>query len=300
MKSLHTNKPMPKDAVPKACGECKRPYDDYDAAKAANDIAWEKYNREYGALLNEIQTVEASLEFLSKALADIGPNPNTELATLMMQRSKMVQAYELAVKANAERASRISEVQATLDGHLAAKAVADEEYSAHQRDYEELSRQGEHLELVKTMLGTRGARVIYMEAALATLEHNTNVFLDKLGSPLRVAIKGQREKATGGFSDTIDIKISGPAGVGDEYAALSGGQRRRVDVALLLGLGAIVGNNAESTLFFDEVFDALDADGVTAVCNLVQELAQTRPVVVITHSNMLADRLGGTKIQIGV
>jgi DNA repair exonuclease SbcCD ATPase subunit len=37
-------------------------------------------------------------------------------------------------------------------------------------------------------------------------------------------------------------------------------------------------------LFFDEVFDALDADGVEAVLDVLVELAGDRAVVVISHN----------------
>jgi predicted MPP superfamily phosphohydrolase len=45
------------------------------------------------------------------------------------------------------------------------------------------------------------------------------------------------------------------------------------------------------TLWFDEVFDVLDEDGVTAVCATLEELAAERCVVVITHNPVVIEQL---------
>ena len=48
------------------------------------------------------------------------------------------------------------------------------------------------------------------------------------------------------------------------------------------------------TVFFDEVFDALDADGIDAVARVLVDLSMERCVVVISHNPALAARLDPT------
>jgi DNA repair exonuclease SbcCD ATPase subunit len=56
-------------------------------------------------------------------------------------------------------------------------------------------------------------------------------------------------------------------------------------------MGAAARGERGGTLWFDEVFDALDQDGLEAVAGALEELASTRMVMVITHSPELARRL---------
>ena len=84
------------------------------------------------------------------------------------------------------------------------------------------------------------------------------------------------------------------AGGGHGYKASSGGERKRIDIAVMLALGDIarrLRGEKGSTLFFDEAFDALDEQGLAAVVGVLRELAQDRAVVVISHNPLLIDHL---------
>jgi DNA repair exonuclease SbcCD ATPase subunit len=110
---------------------------------------------------------------------------------------------------------------------------------------------------------------------------------------VRVRLEPYTERAGGGVKDAIALLVDG-AGDGHGYRACSAGERRRLDVALLLALAEIAratSGDEPGTLWLDEVFDALDDDGADAVCAAVRELCRDRCVVVITHSPRLADAL---------
>ena len=90
----------------------------------------------------------------------------------------------------------------------------------------------------------------------------------------------------GGKRDAISLEIQG-LGDGNGYKSLSGGQRRRVDVSILLGLaelGQTTTHSTPGTVFFDEVFDSLDEEGVSLVGNVLEEMAEERAVVIISHA----------------
>lgn len=82
-------------------------------------------------------------------------------------------------------------------------------------------------------------------------------------------------------------------GGGQGYAACSTGQRRRIDVALLLGLAVLAEGSLglKSDLWFDEVLDGLDAEGVARVLDVVVDLARDRKVVLISHNAELLEGL---------
>ena len=152
------------------------------------------------------------------------------------------------------------------------------------------------IEAASQVLGLKGVRAHVLGTALAGLEQAANGWLERIaGGGLRLSLKPYSEKKTGGQSDSISLEIAG-AGGGFGYKASSGGERRRIDVALVLALAQIAHatsgrTEAAGTLFFDEVFDALDEEGVDAVIGVLTELARDRAVIVISHSALLAARL---------
>lgn len=150
-------------------------------------------------------------------------------------------------------------------------------------------------EAVEKVLGTRGVRAMLSSALLGAVEGAANWWLGALsGGEWQLQLGGVRELKSGGQSDTITLDVTGVAG-GRGYKAMSSGQRRRVDLALLLGLAEVSSgpDGTAGTLWFDECMDALDTDGVAAVCAMLRTLASERCVVVISHSEELVAGLRG-------
>lgn len=154
-------------------------------------------------------------------------------------------------------------------------------------------------EAAEFALSPKGFRAHLLGKTLDGLSACTNGWLAALGyGSLRVELRPYSEKADGDLADAIDLKVSG-VGHAFGYAGCSDGEQRRMDIAFLLALmevstGAL--GASDSTLWLDEVFDALDADGVRAVCSLLDRLAKERTVVVIAHSPALIEALRPTMI----
>lgn len=186
---------------------------------------------------------------------------------------------------------------------------AEESCAALQADLdaaEEVVRAAEaevaELEAVLQVVGLKGVRAHLLGHALGGLEQVANVWLGRLGmSHLTLSLLPYSEKKTGGVTDSISIEVAG-AGGGHGYKGASSGERRRLDVALLLAMSEVAGaaqGMAAGTLWFDEVFDALDEEGTEAVVSALGLLAQERAVVVITHARHLVDKMPGVnKIHI--
>lgn len=188
-------------------------------------------------------------------------------------------------RARAERTVR--EAEAALDGLRA-------ELSAAEAD---LARDGPRrlvLQEAERVLGLKGVRAHVLARSLAGLDAVANAWLPRLGLPdLRVALRPYSEKKGGGVTDAIGVEVAG-AGGGHGYRGTSAGERRRIDVALLVGIAEVAGaalGRSGSTLWFDELFDGLDEEGVEAASRALEELARDRAVVVVTHSPDLAGRL---------
>lgn len=204
------------------------------------------------------------------------------LAGAEAERTRAAAARRAAENAAAEEQAAATKLTKAT-AHEAACAAA----------LEEALRQRETLEAVDTVLGLRGVRAQVLSHALAGVTAVANAWLPRLGKPgLTVELQPYTEKKTGGINDAISIVVGGAGG--GKYRGCSGGERRRIDLAILLGLcevAAAASGHLQSTLWFDELFDALDSDGVQAVAEAIVDLAEERCVVVITHNDELAARI---------
>lgn len=203
------------------------------------------------------------------------------------QRAKARQdEYDSQMRHRADTAARlVTDLHAVVDAlFTATETVADLEV--------------EQLVAKETVrvLGPRGVRAFVLGEALVGIEQVANAWLSRMAPGITVSLKAYSESKTGAVSDRISLQIAG-AGGGFGYQASSGGERRRVDAAILLALAEVAAaarGTARGTLFLDEVFDAIDSDGAPLVAEAIGELGQTRPVVVITHNQDLARHVPAT------
>jgi len=81
------------------------------------------------------------------------------------------------------------------------------------------------------------------------------------------------------------------------YQSLSGGERKRINLAVFLALQSLLKINEKieqnNFVFFDEVADSLDTQGLDGLYILLQELRQHYTVFIITHSTYLKSILDG-------
>ena len=191
--------------------------------------------------------------------------------------------------------AEITKVQLKTEAAEVTIRTASQNISKLEEDYTAAARKLKVLEHAQKVLGLKGVRAPVLGTALAGLESVANMWVRKIsGEEIQIEIKPYTEKKTGGTSDAIGLVVSGVGG-GHGYKGASGGQRRRIDVSLLLALADLAqashGKEDPGTIFFDEVFDSLDVEGIEAVSAALAEMGQTRPVVVITHSTKLAEQL---------
>jgi DNA repair exonuclease SbcCD ATPase subunit len=157
-------------------------------------------------------------------------------------------------------------------------------------------REQREAEAVAQVLGLKGARSHALVAALHGINKCASSWLARLGAPgARITLTPFTNLKSGAVRETLALSVGGLGKASSsEYRMLSGGERRRVDAALLLALAQVsaAAHGVEpGTVFFDEVFDALDSEGCEGISGALEDLATDRCVVVITHSDDLAANL---------
>lgn len=234
--------------------------------------------------------VQAALEELSEERAHLDAR---------YQARRQAEALHQRARDEATRAARtIATLNETKRQAEADLDKARKQLAAHEWAQANARVAHAELEAAERALGMRGIRAHILGHALAGLETVANGWLSRLGlADLRLSLRSYSEKKTGGTSDAIGLEVAG-AGGGHGYKGASGGERRRLDVALLLAMAEVAGaahGKRPGTLWFDEVFDCLDEEGTEAVASALVELARERAVVVVTHSAQLVSRMPGAR-----
>lgn len=244
----------------------------------------------------ECEEAERDAQDLAKQTASIHATlreQNAELNEKIQDLREKIDEAKGAARAYAEQAKLLETLNTSASKYRSeALDLVDtlEEASGKLDDVEKSLRVSE---AVRKVLSLNGVRAFMLVRALDTVTQIANLWLARLASrDLRLVLKPYTEKARGGVREAIALHIEG-AGGGRGYAGASGGERRRIDIALLLALAELSGStsNGRGTLFMDEVFDALDREGIQAVSRVLKKIAADRCVVVITHNERLLEDL---------
>jgi len=282
------------------CPTCGQPIGDDLRASLEDAVA--KAEAAAAAKEQEIQNAVADLE---ADLADL----RREQADLSTEIDKAATAAAAAAAYDREKSHR--------DGLEDQRAQATADLIAAKQEQAALEVQAEttaaalvNLKAAVKTLGTKGVRAHLLGKTISAIEAAANAWLGRIcHGNLRLVLRPYGTKKDGGVKDQVALSIetdhntqaaalledddaavadaealAGDGGRG--YASASGGERRRVDVALMFALAQVAEaarGERHSTIFCDEIFDALDADGVARVSAAVGELAQDRTVVVIAH-----------------
>ncbi len=263
-----------------------------------------------GACPTCAQPLADAVHLLSEHLAKLRSDTEPKLALTKSEMSTATRDAELQETEARTHQGAINELQAqarvfdsqqraferasaALDDARDKKVEADIAYEnasdAHQTVLQKLLV----AEQVSKVFGTKGVRAHILGRAMHGLSRAASYWLSKLsGGSITLEVKPYSEKKSGGLSDAIAISVSIAGAPPRGYTSLSGGERRRVDVALLLGLSELAqassGFPADSTFFLDELFDALDDEGIVNACEVLAELSRDRCVIVITHNDRLS------------
>lgn len=250
-------------------------------------------------LKSKIAARQAALN-ASKLAADEEAEGYKQSAKDAESRLQQLRSQLTTFEAELRRSSQVSTARATNEAEIAkatsAVKEAQELLEEAQREVPSLQKEQAVLDAVELVLGLRGVRAAILAKTLKSIELAINAWLPRLaGAHLKVRLTSSHETKAGTISDAIGFEVDG-AGEGYGYQASSGGERRRIDIAVLLALSDVAcatRGKTPGTLFLDEVLDALDEEGVEAVAQVLQELGKERPVVVVSHNQELAMRLPG-------
>lgn len=139
--------------------------------------------------------------------------------------------------------------------------------------------------------GGKGIKSLVFENFLPYVTERANYYSGILtDGSIRISIQPTSELKSGELREKISVTAINQDGA-SIYQGNSGGERKRIDLCILLALQDLVAANAANDIrlaIFDEVMDEMDDSGMERVVELLKEKGQTTPVFLISHNGALA------------
>jgi DNA repair exonuclease SbcCD ATPase subunit len=202
--------------------------------------------------------------------------------SLKFKKQELVQINaEISSQGDTEADREMNEAQHRLREISAEINAISGEVSEYTRDIE-------HLQFIdQTLLPSSAFRTQVLVKYLHHISQILSVVTPIIFSDVTVGL-AVNQKATG-----IDIEIT-RKGKPIEYKQLSGGEKRRLDIVIILAFQRFLMEASgvrTNLVVFDEPFDGLDAGGVDAVMNCMDALfGDEVAVYVISHNDDIKTR----------
>ena len=177
--------------------------------------------------------------------------------------------------------------QELLDKELSKKTGITKSINEKQRLVaERRSLSGQLVEL-KEVFSNKGIKASIFDAVVNELNYRVNEYLSQLfESNVRLEFSTESTNAKGIVKQVFSTKCT----INDKEVGLgrfSGGEKRRLDVAVNFSLADIIASRSQKTfniLLLDEAFDGLDYDGKRRVMDILNDMQKTRDaILVIDH-----------------
>jgi DNA repair exonuclease SbcCD ATPase subunit len=293
--------------VPKTCEMCGQDLPLEDTTHIENHIkeAIRKAGMDWQFARDELQETEQLIQKVYALLAGKSPleKQREELASAIRQiESEMVMSVnrEKQIAVLQERILKQIDEQRALLGTTYAEMIEKTismlddlkvRIEGEQEEIDKLTSEKSRYEFWVNGYSNQGIKSVLLDSVTPFLNTQANHYLNVLAdSTIEVKFNTQTETAKGEKKDKFSVGVKNENG-DDNYEGNSGGEKRRIDVAVNMALQDLVLSRSNKRLDFivyDEVFEGLDAIGSEKVIHLLQEKAKKcGTIFVITHNDSL-------------
>ena len=140
--------------------------------------------------------------------------------------------------------------------------------------------------------GNGGIKSFLLDEILPQLNSKANFYASTLlDEDVELFFDTEKAIKSGEMRDKFSVMVK-KGGKVVEYASFSSGEKRRIDVAILLSLQSLVLERSAGHInisVLDEVFDSLDRTGIERVATLLAEESKTKAIYVISHISDFKD-----------
>lgn len=136
--------------------------------------------------------------------------------------------------------------------------------------------------------GDKGIKSFVFDRVVGELTHKANYYVSTLtGGVVSIEFSTQSQLKSGEKRERFECAIK-KEGYKTPYSAYSGGEKRRISLAVDLALADLMSRKVNpNLLMFDELDTALDVAGRESFISLLKEKAQDKSIYVVTHDAVM-------------
>jgi DNA repair exonuclease SbcCD ATPase subunit len=267
----------------------------YDKKSEHNNIVEAIKNKAFNASLEKVSALNS---FYKEKIDAILATLSTELVALESSRKTL--ALELEILCGKEGAieKEFMYAQSSVDS-------LEDEVKSLKKEVDTLKSKLSKLEVDKTTLldrketldfwvegfGNKGIKSFILETSFPYLNERANFYSSFLtgGSVLITISPTVTAKTTGNVKEKIVITAENSYGA-NVYSGQSDGERRRIDLCILLALKDLIALRAKrsfSLMVLDEIGDSLDTSGLERMVSVFREISKDKAIYVISHNEQL-------------
>lgn len=257
----------------------------------AQEIQEQQIERKNGihelvAKLKKLKSDENALQELTKKHAAV-QNACTKL-------EKQVAALHEKLKELARQKELLAGQLGKLQQQQTKLTQLERELSEQVKKIGTLKQEADDYSTIATAMGKDGIQALLIEDALPEIEHEANELLGELtDNQAHIIIESLRDLKKGGTKETLDIKISDPAGI-RPYEMFSGGEAFRIDFALRIAISKLLARRAGTslqTLIIDEGFGSQDEEGLAHITQALHKIQDHfKKIIIVSHLPAMKDQ----------
>ena len=217
-----------------------------------------------------ISYINDDLEKIERKITDL---PDPPFPPISMSEYSKIEEYKALKKESGNYVNLIEEAEYRIEESEKIKQNNDKLYEVMRFWEKAFSEHGLIKYIIKNILEYFNSRIMYYLSYLS----DNKMFLM--------------------FDAELEESISTNGSI-VQYISLSGGEKRKVNLSVLLALKDLLlltDSEQSDLLFFDEVAENLDEEGVNGLHQLLQQIKLEKTVFVITHNKYLKTLLDSSK-----
>ena len=230
----------------------------------------------------ELKTVKQQQTMLMQEFALYAP---LALEEELLKKNKA--DVEQQQKQLTEASTVLLQKKSVLEQQIKTVIEREQELARYQKQIKEYESESDDYQVISQALGKNGIQALLIETAIPELEYEANLLLSKLtDNQSHIMIESVRDLKSGGFKETLDIKISDAVGT-RSYELFSGGEAFRIDFALRIALSKLLARRSGAslqTLIIDEGFGSQDEEGLSRIMESLYKIQDDfAKIIIVSH-----------------
>ena len=249
---------------------------------------------EHAAALKEVEDFKAGMTDVSSATAELSGINNSlnQLAALRLGRAQVEASMHKFKEAARQRMVEANPHDAVITAKKGEISSTEASIATVTLEADEAEQKAQLYADTAKVFGPAGVRAHILDTVTPYLNERTAEYLGTLSDGNIHAIWSTLAKtAKGDLKEKFNIEVTHDQG-GESFAAISGGEKRKVRIATNLALQDMVASRAEKPINLwigDEIDLALDEFGLERLMTVLDAKAKERGTVLVISHNSLAD-----------